>query len=212
MKLFLSRLVLDPRSRQVRQDFLDTYQMHRTLCRAFADEAMPSELAKQILADARLLFRVDPDKRGHPTALVQSQVEPEWSRVNAEKGYFAQPPEVKHFSTEFSVGKQLAFHVRANPTVKRQGKRLGLYRDEEQANWLQRKSEQHGFSLEAFTAQIEDRAARARGKGDEVQFLAVRFTGTLRVSHPLVFAEAIATGIGSAKAFGFGLLSIARPV
>lgn len=212
MKLFLSRLVLDPRSRQVRQDFLDTYQMHRTLCRGFADEAMPSELAKQILADARLLFRVDTDKRGHPTALVQSQVEPDWSRVDSVRGYFAQPPEVKQFSPEFSVGRRLAFHVRANPTVKRQGKRLGLYRDEEQASWLQRKSEQHGFSLESFTAQIEDRIARARGKGDGVQFLAVRFTGTLCVSHTSPFAEAVATGIGSAKGFGFGLLSLARPL
>ena len=41
------------------------------------------------------------------------------------------------------------------------------------------------------------------------EFLAVRFDGLLAVTDPALFRNTLQTGIGSAKAFGFGLLSLA---
>jgi CRISPR system Cascade subunit CasE len=38
----------------------------------------------------------------------------------------------------------------------------------------------------------------------------VLFNGTLAVTDPERFRAALATGIGSGKAYGFGLLSVAR--
>ena len=40
--------------------------------------------------------------------------------------------------------------------------------------------------------------------------LAVRFEGVLQVVDPVAFQQTLRRGIGSAKGFGFGLLSIAR--
>ena len=35
--MYLSRLILNPRSRQVRNELADPYEMHRTVCKAFPD-------------------------------------------------------------------------------------------------------------------------------------------------------------------------------
>jgi CRISPR system Cascade subunit CasE len=40
--------------------------------------------------------------------------------------------------------------------------------------------------------------------------LAVQFDGVLEVTDPAKFLETVRQGIGSAKGFGFGLLSLAR--
>ena len=39
---------------------------------------------------------------------------------------------------------------------------------------------------------------------------AVRFEGVLQVVDPVAFQQTLRCGIGSAKGFGFGLLSLAR--
>jgi CRISPR system Cascade subunit CasE len=48
------------------------------------------------------------------------------------------------------------------------------------------------------------------GYTDE-RFFAVRYDGLLEVTDPVKFLETLRAGIGSAKGFGFGLLSLARP-
>jgi CRISPR system Cascade subunit CasE len=46
--------------------------------------------------------------------------------------------------------------------------------------------------------------------GGQTTHHAVLFEGTLTVTDPALFAEALASGFGAAKGFGFGLLSVAR--
>ena len=43
-----------------------------------------------------------------------------------------------------------------------------------------------------------------------LELFSVQFDGVLQVVEPALFVHAIAAGIGSGKAFGFGLLSVAR--
>jgi CRISPR system Cascade subunit CasE len=50
---------------------------------------------------------------------------------------------------------------------------------------------------------------RGRGNKEKLRHYAVRFEGTLEVVNPDNFSSALFNGIGSAKGFGFGLLSIA---
>jgi CRISPR system Cascade subunit CasE len=115
------------------------------------------------------------------------------------------------FDPTFQAGQRLAFRLRANPTIKRHGKRYGLYQEAEQIEWLRRKAEEGGFILEMATPAIQQRQLRSSRRGAEMQFLAVRFDGMLRVSDPARFVETLSSGLGSAKAFGFGLLTVARP-
>jgi CRISPR-associated protein Cas6/Cse3/CasE subtype I-E len=50
-----------------------------------------------------------------------------------------------------------------------------------------------------------------RGVVGLVTHVGVRFDGLLTVVDPVRFVQTLETGVGSAKGFGFGLLSIAPP-
>lgn len=209
--IVLSQLLLDPRSRRVRAEIGAPYEIHRTLLRAItASASSPDEEATRI-AEARLLFRVEgTNDAGQVVVLVQTRILPEWAGLQEISGYFAAPPVVRSMSLSVQEGARLAFRLRANPTVKRDGKRRGLYSEGEQMAWLERKGSTHGFRVLRVTPTCESRMQRTRRHDDMVEHLAVRFDGELVATSPDALADAVADGIGSAKGFGFGLLSLAR--
>ncbi|MBN2450792.1 MAG: type I-E CRISPR-associated protein Cas6/Cse3/CasE [Lentisphaeria bacterium] len=103
------------------------------------------------------------------------------------------------------------FHLRANPTRRDNAsrKRVPLRTDGELRAWLERKGEQNGFAADPEALRILQEGRRwFRKAGRERFHHAVDFEGTLRVRDPATFAAGFAKGIGSAKAFGFGLLAL----
>ncbi len=224
--IYLSRLILNPRSRQVRSEMANPYEMHRTVMKAFAgrftgDTTSPTE--------GRVLFRLEIHPRTHiPTLLVQSPIEPDWSfLLAAEKNYLldeaelpleVENPGVKAIDLRLRTGQILSFRLRANPTVKKsreekkQGRREGLLREEDQMAWLQRKVSAAGGKLVAGRAAQETLLHGKRmhpGQSQNLSFLSVQFDGTLQVDDPERLIQAVQSGIGSGKGMGFGLLSLA---
>ncbi|MCL4298326.1 MAG: type I-E CRISPR-associated protein Cas6/Cse3/CasE [Anaerolineae bacterium] len=213
--MYLSQLILSPRSRQVRSEVSQPYEMHRTLLKAFPDQVQDGP--------GRVLFRLesqDPATQAGLKLLVQSDREPDWRYLAEKPDYLAQEPAYKQFEPVFQPGQRLRFRLRANPTVKRmfpgeeKSKRIGLYKEEEQRDWLARKAEQGGFDLLGVQVQQEDTIGgvihRPDGKNHDLNLLAVRFDGLLQVTDPVKFLETVQQGIGSGKGLGFGLLSLAR--
>jgi CRISPR system Cascade subunit CasE len=151
---------------------------------------------------------------------VQSDREPDWRCLAEKVGYLAQEPAYKQFEPAFQPGQRLHFRLRANPTVKRmflgeeKSKRIGLYQEEEQRDWLARKAEQGGFALLGVTVISEGKVGgkihRSEEESHTLNLLAVRFEGLLQVTDPAKFLETVQQGIGSGKGLGFGLLSLAR--
>jgi CRISPR system Cascade subunit CasE len=203
--MFLSRLVLNPRSRQVRREVAEPYEMHRTLLQAF-----PEGMQRQA---ERVLFRVDADREtGALKVLVQSSERPDWSPQEAKPGCLLAPAESKEFHPAFRAGQRLFFRLRANPTIKREGKRLGLRTEEEQVEWLKRKGAAGGFRVCGVQV-VREGVLRGR-KTDErgrhaLTHLAIRFDGVLEVADPGQLLDTLRAGVGSSKGFGFGLLSLA---
>jgi len=205
--VFLSRLILNPRSRRAQQERADLYQLHRTVMRAFP-EVLPS--------DERVLFRLEDDQLANGLiVLVQSHYPPNWNWLEAESavGYLlptADPnPWVKSFEPVFFVGQRFIFRLRANPTVKRDGKRVALLRETEQLQWLERKAATGGFALDSVRIQCR---GYAQGMTRERQWLKlsdIQYDGSLQVTDTGLFWSSVADGVGSAKGFGFGLLSLA---
>ena len=120
--MYLSRLMLNLRSRQVRTDLADRYEMHRTLLNAFP-ESLPH--------DERVLYRIEQGTL-EPIirVLVQSQVEPDWDSVpRLRNRYLLDDPEVRQIDVQVTNNERLRFRLQANPTVKRDGKRHALYAD-----------------------------------------------------------------------------------
>ncbi len=197
--IYLSLLVLNPRSRQVKSELADPYEMHRTIAKAFG--AAPGEFSS-----ARCLFRVDDTGDDPPTVLVQSRTKPDWSALTADRNYLAVAPQVKSLDLSLSAGQRLSFRLLANPAVCREGKRHGLEMEEDQVAWLKRKGEQGGFGLlQVRVAEV----GRTLAKRRTASFTRVRFDGILVINDLEAFQAAWEGGIGAAKGFGFGLLSLA---
>ncbi|MGQ9851031.1 MAG: type I-E CRISPR-associated protein Cas6/Cse3/CasE [Aggregatilineaceae bacterium] len=205
--MYLTRLVLNPRSRRAQSESANLYELHRTIMAAF-----PATLP----ADERVLFRLETDRQsGAFVVLVQSQYKPDWGWLATSPPDYLLPlsepnPWVKPFDPVFSVGQQLVFRLRANPTLKREGKRLGLLREEQQIAWLQRKAQTGGFDvLSVRTQKLGFVRGWTRGR-QPLSLFAVQYDGVLRVIDPSAFAHSLIVGLGSAKGLGFGLLSVAR--
>ncbi|MCD6404579.1 MAG: type I-E CRISPR-associated protein Cas6/Cse3/CasE [Planctomycetes bacterium] len=245
--MFLSQLTLNPRSRQVRSELAQLYEMHRTLMHAFPEG--PRDKAYKARAKYNVLFRADLDSRCNSVVVyVQSTVKPDWSFLHARRDYLlanvAPPKDIAKAYQQLQNGQVLSFRLRANPTKRiskvttanseLKGKRVGLLREEEQIAWLVRKGRQResgksgGFEILAKDVADQSgefrqvprvdvrREGKQRGRKKEngrlhaTTHLAVRFDGLLRITNANAFRETLAKGIGPAKAFGFGLLSVAR--
>lgn len=217
--MYLSQLILNPRSRQVRSEVSQPYEMHRTLLKAFPDQAEGGP--------GRVLFRLESqDQATHAglKVLVQSDQEPDWRCLAEKPGYLVQSPDYKQFEPALQPGQRLHFRLRANPTKRlmhdeperklKKGQRIGLYTEEEQRDWLARKAEQGGFVLLGVTVISEGKVGgkihRSEEESHTLNLLAVRFEGLLQVTDPAKFLETVQQGIGSGKGLGFGLLSLAR--
>jgi len=215
------------------------YHVHQRLCMAFpsapkvADDGgflkpfKPGDLEEQVhvarASDAGFLFRVDPQLGGRAVILVQSAVKPAWEYAFRNAGHFlAEPPKVKALDLSFRIAQRLRFHLRANPTERRvfgeplpgqkpSGKRIGVHGEEMQRAWLDRKAAENGFRI--LSCVVTDRGfqtSRRSPGSPPIRHLCVDFDGILEVTEPELFLDAFQSGIGSAKGFGFGLLSVAR--
>ncbi len=236
-EIYLSRLWLNPRSRDVRRDMADCQQCHRTVLSAFPQLANVEQKAR---AEFGILYRLDVDQRRNMlTLLVQSGVAPNWNNLPDDyllsdtDGLNPSCKPVYEIFRTLQTGMRLQFRLRANPTRcvsqkaggKRRGKRMGIYDESGQLDWLQRQGAAHGFRLAAVSvspsvadlnavpqAQATGRRQTADGaKHATLTFGAVLFEGALIVIDSALFQDALRNGIGRGKAYGFGLLSVARP-
>lgn len=249
-QIFLSRLILNPRSRDVRRDLGDCHALHCTILKAFPP--VNGETEAKAREQFGVLYRLDIDQRkGRAVLLAQSLVEPDWSSLPAD--YFLKSedeanPVCKSVSESYGhlrEGMRLMFRLRANPTRKidtktkedgrrRHGKRVDIRGEEAQLEWLRRKITVAGCRLAA--AQIrpdvsnvltapEGRMLGWRRQGSSGQagtktldastqkrrltFGSVLFEGELEVTDADTLRATLINGIGTGKAYGFGLLSIA---
>lgn len=207
--LYLSRLILDHHDWEARRDLKSPYDLHRTLENAFPhDQPRPGE---------RVLFRLDYHPREKKwQALVQSRYMPDWSFLLRQnwRGYLRTEPEVITFEPRFFVNRLYHFRLLANPTSKttlNDGRkvRCGITEKEEQLDWLVRKFTEAGVNLsDVGIVQLGNLKSRKKEEGQQTH-LAVLFEGVLQVIDSDKARLAVETGIGSAKGYGFGLLSLA---
>lgn len=209
--MYLSKLLFDPYKRQVRNELANRYELHRTLCAQFKGINR---------ADIGLLYRIEvgnPNQVEPILMLIQTQVEPNWQGI-LERGLLVEPAVIKQYEPVFSNGDTYHFRLLANPSVRRKegdyaGKRVALLKEEEQASWLKRKATTGGFELAQLDFSEQGKIISRKlidGKEATLTHQAVLYSGTLVVEDSERFHEAYTKGIGSGKAFGFGLLSLVK--
>jgi CRISPR system Cascade subunit CasE len=164
--MHLSRLVVDPVDSRVDRTLARPYLLHQAVMAAFDPEGR---------SGARVLFRLEPERpQGRVMLLVQSDVEPDWGR--AFDRFFGGKAwaEVKELRLALGAGQRLRFRLRANPVLKHNGKRLGLYGEERQRAWLERKIESAG--AEAMDYQVVDEGL-VRDRDPHLEFQSALYVG-----------------------------------
>ncbi len=227
--MFLMRAFLNPDSTAVRADLTNPERLHKTVMRAFADLEGP--LARQ---ENAILHRLDHDQGGRLVLLVQSALRPDLSRwptgyvadVRADIDFaFSHPenPAVRDVSKEragINAGRRFLFRLKANTTKRlsakspgviagQVGKRVPVRGDDARRQWLSRHAAVSGFDLDLGSVRITELPAAGGSGGKRVTVAGAVFDGVLVVSDQEKFRLALQQGIGPAKAYGFGLLSIA---
>lgn len=225
--MFLSKLILNVRDRAARRDLADCHNMHRTIMSAF-----PQADGAAVREEFGVLFRVDTGRDGKVVLLVQSRLEPDWLRL--PDGYLLEAdgnpackPVLNHYAG-LATGQRLLFRLLANPTkrvsaknteedARWRGKRIELRREEDQIAWLRRKGETAGFRLLATRVSRDvpnvQTAPRPKTSGwrekSRLSFGSALFNGELEITDAERFRQSLSDGVGSGKAYGFGLLSVA---
>lgn len=210
---WLTQLSLD-HATVVRRRLRDNYDWHQAAWQCF-----PGRSAD----DRDFLTRLDESPHGFRLLIVSPQptTRPDWCPPDAWQS--------REIPPEYFERARYAFQLRANPTKKvinphkpkvvrpdgrldrnKNARRVPLRQPAELVAWLDRKAVMGGFTVDADTLRVipegQDHFNRGRQHGVHAS---VEFRGTLAVNDPTKFHRCFVTGLGSAKAFGFGLLVVA---
>jgi CRISPR system Cascade subunit CasE len=161
------------------------------------------------------LSRVDEVDEAYRVLIVSSTkpTKPDWCPTDCFQA--------KVIPEDYLAAGTFRFSLLVNPTRKvrsdaagnrtKNGRRLPLTKREELLTWMQRKAEAGGFDIgdvENLRTIPKPRSYFQKAGMSGVHF-AVEFQGMLTVRDAELFRRTFTTGIGSAKAFGFGLLALA---
>ncbi len=184
------------------------YEIHRALWRTFPED---------VNAGRDFIFRVEKSGRQQVELLMQSMRQPVSQIPNA--GLLA----TRDYPLKLVEGQRLRFLLIANPVktindergrknAKGEVKkcRVPLIDESEQRLWMERKLDVSA-RLEALIITnrlpLYFRKSKSNMAG---KIQPVSFQGILQIENPTILKEMIVNGIGPAKAFGCGLLSLAR--
>lgn len=199
--MFLSKIMLSGAACR------NPYEIHRSLWKLFSEDAD---------ANRDFLYRVGQSDRNRAEILMQSMREPIISSNTAK--ILA----CKEYPLSLIAGQRLRFILIANPIKMindEDGRknsngepkkcRVPLIREDDQRGWIERKL-LNTASLESIVIDPIFPLRFRKGKDGAGKIKPVSFQGILKIEEPENMIELVRKGIGPAKAFGCGLLSLAR--
>ncbi len=214
--MYLSRVEVNPRRRSTLSMMESQQRMHAAVMASFPSFG-PGETD-------RVLWRVD--HLGPSTYfLVQSSRKPDFSHMVDQYGWPESEQgwdvlEYDGFLSRIESGQEWRFRLTANPvhsvhTGGSRGKVMPHVTVSQQKGWLQGRAASCGFEIAgspqgepAFDI-VERHIRKFDRNGSLVTISMVTFEGTLRVTDADLLRNAMTSGIGRAKAYGCGLLTLA---
>lgn len=233
--MFLSKLAINPRDRQARFDLARPHELHRTILTRGFDGVAKAELGRVLHRvdtdrDGSNPIVLVQSEREPLWALP-----PGYLRSPADhKPYDLAVAAGQRLRFRLRANPTKRVHPRATARgegpieAKWAGKRVGLLRQEDQLLWLIHKGVKGGFQIPGqwvdatepetgapirlpnFRVEVIPEETERHGKpGFAGTHVAVRYEGVLVVVDLDAFRRTVAAGVGSAKGYGFGLLSVA---
>jgi len=179
----------------------DCVRLHRLVLAAYGPVPAPAR------ASLGLLYAYEPARR---VVFVQSVATPVRPWPSLLRLVIASTD-----TLSATAGSRWVFRLHAHPTVSRfrdplvRGRRTSLLDPAAAAAWLERQASAAGFVLERVVVEPAMWYA-GNHKAGRVRLAITPFAGVLRVTDPAAFARARRNGLGHGKAFGAGLLRVAR--
>lgn len=180
----------------------------------------------------RTLWRLDRGAQNHDIHLmIVSPLQPDLRALNQQAGWDTGSPGrsagYDEFLSSLRAGRMWRFRLAANPTVvlrpsggsRQRGKRYAHVTAAQQLQWLLKRTQRCGFSIPPDSAGEPNAIVTGHdvlkfrrgtdGTGHTVTLVKVIFDGVLEVRDPAALRHALVTGIGPAKGYGCGLLTLA---
>lgn len=224
--MFLTKIELDPSRRQARKYLGSPQVMHAIICRAAGDVATDGP--------GRILWRTDEGPNGTALYFI-TPAQPDCSQIldeAAHVGTQARTLDYEPFLQKLAAEQVWRFRLAANPTRSIsqgpgiRGRRQGHVTVEQQKSWLLSQADSHGFQVLPFNNSTDSaessltvirrtrptfgRSNPVRGERDRVTINRTVFEGVIRVTDAQALRDALVSGIGRSKAYGCGLMTLAR--
>lgn len=206
--MYLSRVSLDLQKRETMIALGNPQRFHGAVEQAFPGERR------------RRLWRLDP--LGEKLYLmILSEDKPDLSEIENQFGT-GEPGETKAYTPlleQITPGSVWSFRLAANPTVSKpssagfseRGRVYAHITPEFQEKWLRTRAEKHGFQPRSIQVTGSRWLHFQKGRqGRPVTLLSVVYEGSLEVTDPALFRQALTEGIGRGKAYGQGLLTVMK--
>ncbi|GAA2045771.1 type I-E CRISPR-associated protein Cas6/Cse3/CasE [Yaniella flava] len=221
----LSRIFINPQTRHGRKLLANRQAMHAAVMASFPPDALEN-------TDQRVLWRLDRAQHRY-TLYVLSPLPPDFTHLVEQAGWIGQTwdsTDYRPFLEQLKTGQQWAFRLTANPVkalreAGKRGKVVPHVTPQQQVAWLDQRAGRLGFRIlptPGFEDQLDATVTEGRnhrfgrndrnntGKRNRVALRIVQFDGRLEITDAAQFQHGLLAGIGRAKAYGCGLLTLRR--
>ncbi|WCC79819.1 type I-E CRISPR-associated protein Cas6/Cse3/CasE [Cutibacterium equinum] len=219
MTLFLTQFDVNVARRDAARLLASPERLHAAVLASFPPGQSASE-------SARTLWRLDRGPANHDARImIVSPLQPDLTVLNEQAGWSTGVPgrsaDYDPFLRDLRAGSVWRFRCTVNPTTAvrqpgaSRGRRVAEVTAEQQLEWFVTRLERRGFRLPedpsgAPSARVTRREVlRFRRQSSTVTLSVAQVDGILEITDPDAARSALTSGIGPAKGYGCGLLTLA---
>lgn len=202
--MYISRIFLDGRKHDTARAMYNRGIFHGAIENCFTGDRQHP------------LWRIDKSE-GRLSVMIVSKDEPNLNMFYKQFGVDGVLPQTKDYDLflkkGFHTNDILKFHLTANPTIKKNNKRIPLNMNKTEnvpycaMDWLVDRLK--GKGAEVLSAQISSyESHKITGNNKKITLAAATYDGVLKVTDESEFAKLLSQGVGHGKAYGCGMISV----
>jgi CRISPR system Cascade subunit CasE len=220
--MYLTQFDVNPARRGAQRLLGSPQAMHAAVLASFPPPASPV-VPEQ--GSARVLWRVDRAGRTAAQLYIVSPAKPDLTHLVEQAGWpTTQTWQSRDYSPlldRLDEGQRWGFRLKANPvhgvrvTEGRRTQPLGHVTVAQQENWLMTRAEKHGFTLSKGRGGDPEVVVHSREtvrflrRGETVTLTTATYDGLLEIIDAGALRTTLVAGLGRAKGYGCGMLTLA---
>jgi CRISPR system Cascade subunit CasE len=221
--MYLTHFALNPARRGTHKLLGSPQAMHAAVLSSFAPQTATTAEGGE--ASARVLWRIDRSAKSSAQLYISSPAKPDLTHLVEQAGWPTtqtwQTREYAPLLDRLDNGQRWGFRLKANPVHAvrvvdgQRTKPLGHVTLAQQEDWLTTRVHKHGFALTSSATSIPDlivhdrETLRFSRQGGTVTLTTATYDGVLEITDAPALRTALVTGIGRAKGYGCGMLTLA---